>query len=683
MRLSFALVAALFPSVASAQVVISEVQPNPNGSDAAEWIEIHNAGATAVSIAGWIVNDFGPSTPREYTFGAGVTLAADEVIIVARQATAFTIMATTEAFPVTTADFELADGADDVTVPNLAVTTAGTGGFALGNSGDGVQLRDDLGAVVSTAEWGSGRTEVPGTPAPGPASGESIVRVANSGDAQLDFIVVVTPTPGTGFVILPNVPPVITVPRRAPFALDPALSFSLTATVVDVDDGVASVVMAFATAGAPTGTPGTSYYDLQANSGAGSDLYSVGAQLPATMVTDFNELYVRVFVRATDAGGTVTTSPPGANSAPSNPSFYWENFLPAGLVTPIATARDQDVSEVPLWDGHSVRVEGVALTTNEAFDNGSTNFFIADTTTIDAIRVFDFSTPTPIAPGDLVRVVGKVGVFRGVRQIGQDERADQMSVFGPEVEVTVIGSATVPVRSLTIAQLLASAETYESQLVEIADVSVTDGTTTWPSDGNVDVSDGTGALVVRSVAATDLPGNGIAPGPFLLRGIFTQFAPGGTGGYQLQPRSAADVVPNNPIVDGGVPDGGNGRDGGIGRDGGAPGMRDGGDPRDGGPPGMRDGGAPRDGGGAPRDGGGGVPRDGGAAARDGGFRDGGPGAVRDGGAEVPRDAGVRVIVGGERESGGCGCTTHEKRGGAPWFALIGVFWLVRRRRPHV
>ncbi|MEQ8980491.1 MAG: MYXO-CTERM sorting domain-containing protein, partial [Deltaproteobacteria bacterium] len=71
------------------------------------------------------------------------------------------------------------------------------------------------------------------------------------------------------------------------------------------------------------------------------------------------------------------------------------------------------------------------------------------------------------------------------------------------------------------------------------------------------------------------------------------------------------------------------------------------------------------------------------AARDGGFRDGGPGAVRDGGAEVPRDAGVRVIVGGERESGGCGCTTHEKRGGAPWFALIGVFWLVRRRRPHV
>ncbi len=655
MRLSFAVVAALFPSVASAQVVISEVQPNPNGADDAEWIEIHNAGATPVSIAGWIVNDFGPATPREYTFGAGATLAADQVIIVARQATAFTVLATTEAFPVTTADFELAEGADDVTVPNLTVTTMGTGGFALGNSGDGVQLRDDLGTVVSTAEWGSGRTEVPGTPAPGPASGESIVRVANSGDAQFDFIVVVTPTPGTGFVILPNVPPVITQAQRAPFAARLGVDLTLSATVTDAEGELdtVNVIRGFATSvSGPTLDPYFESPTVQSG-----DSYARTAQVYfAPFPTSFNEAYIRYYFRATDLAGNEVTSPPNAVPAANNANYYWENILPQAVVTPIGTARAQAADEIPTWEGHSVRVVGVALTSNEAFDTGSTNFFIADPTTIDAIRVFDFSPPTPIAPGDLVRVVGKIGVFRGVRQIGQDERPDQTGVVGPEVEIEVIGSAAVPVRTLTIQQLLADAENNESQLVEIADVSVTDGTTTWPSDGNVDVSDGTGALVVRSVAATDLPGNGVAPGPFLLRGIFTQFAPGGTGGYQLQPRSAADVVPNNPIVDGGVPDGGNGRDGGI----------------------DRDGGAPRDGGGAPRDGGGGVPRDGGAAVRDGGFRDGGPGAVRDGGAGVPRDAGVRVIVGGERESGGCGCTTHERRGGAPWFVLLPVFACVRR-----
>ncbi|CAN0580280.1 unnamed protein product, partial [Laminaria digitata] len=113
--------AALLLSVpAQAQVLITEVQPNPNGSDDAEWVEIHNTGTSAVVIDGWILNDFGPATPRQYAFGTGTTLAAGQVIIVARQATAYIAMAATDGLAVATPHYELASGADEVAVPNLA-----------------------------------------------------------------------------------------------------------------------------------------------------------------------------------------------------------------------------------------------------------------------------------------------------------------------------------------------------------------------------------------------------------------------------------------------------------------------------------------------------------------------------------------------------------------------------------
>ena len=58
----------LVAAPAQAQVLITEVQPNPAGSgtDSGEWVEIHNTGTGVVSIEGWILNDFGPTrtTPR-------------------------------------------------------------------------------------------------------------------------------------------------------------------------------------------------------------------------------------------------------------------------------------------------------------------------------------------------------------------------------------------------------------------------------------------------------------------------------------------------------------------------------------------------------------------------------------------------------------------------------------------
>lgn len=200
--ISLALVS-IFAGPLAGQVRITEVQPNPNGPDTAEWVELYNAGASPQSIAGWSLNDFGHTVPTEYAFPAGAALAGGEVIIVARQATAYMVMALSEVPPyaVLTPHWELAlGGADEPSVANLTVSVVGTGSWALSNLGDGVQLRDDNGTVVSTAEWGTGVSEVPGDPVGAPSSGESIGRIDTTGDSATDFIVLAVPTPGSELV---------------------------------------------------------------------------------------------------------------------------------------------------------------------------------------------------------------------------------------------------------------------------------------------------------------------------------------------------------------------------------------------------------------------------------------------------------------------------------------------------
>lgn len=690
---------------AQAQVLITEVQPNPNGSDDAEWIEIHNTGSAAVSIAGWTLNDFGPATPRQYAFPTGTTLNAGQVIIVTRQANAYIAMAASDMLPVTTPDYELAAGADDVTVPNLTILVNGSGGLALGNSGDGVQLANAMGTVQSTAEWGNGRTEVPGNPATAPASGQTIGRIANTGSADVDFVVLTTPTPGTGFAGNMPMPPSISGLDRSPATLTSA-AITVQANIVDVD-GVAGAQLFVAPAGSAVTGPasgaytGTSMTNLMAT-------YSAQASLPSVPPTAFNQQYLRYYVEATDTTMQSGTSPAGATAAAGNTAFYWENVLPPGVTTPIATARQQNMQELPVWDGHSVRIQGVALTTGESFINGLTNFFVATPGmgVVEAIRVFDDLPPAgTINPGDVVTVVGKIGAFRGVRQIGQDERGDQPGVTGAEVTVTVSGTAPVPMHTVNISTLLASGEQYESSLVEIPNVSFSGGAPmTWAANTNVDVTDGTGTLTIRVISTTSLAGAATPTGPFTVRGILTQFAPGGTGGYQLQPRSGADVLTGQPPVDGGVMtdsgvDAGNPPDGGVmpPMDGGVMPPVDGGSPppMDAGPPPPMDGGPP-----PPMDGGPPPPMDAGprpdaamppadaGQAQDSGLPlpDAGTGGPADTGVGSRPDSGTFGGGGGggtrDRDSGGCVCVEDATDGPGMGLGLLGLFALVlvRRRR---
>lgn len=680
---------------ASAQVLVTELYPNTGaGLTGAEFVEIHNTGAAAVDISGWGLFDFsGAGTGRRYTFPASTSLAPGQVIIIARQATAYGTVATTNTWPAAVANFEFANGADDPTVPNMG----GTGGnaFALNDTDDAVVLESAPGVVVSGVEFGAtDRAQLAGSPVAAPNTGVSLGRIANTGSSGTDFAAFTTPNPGVGFTGPVSTPPAISLPTRAPANWAFGVTASFGATVTD-PDGVGGVEFNVAIATSSAGTAAGNYVALPATGtgdvyAASGTLNNLGTGLSFAEPTGFHDRYVRWFVYGLDNVADDATLPANAVTVANNTAFFWENVLPANTVFSIADARAQGANERPLWEHHSVRVEGVALTTHQAFQTGTTNFFIASTTSVDAVRVFDdVLIAQTINPGDLVRVTGKIGVFRGVRQVGRDERSGAPAVTGSELTVAVVGSAPVPVRTLTVAGLLAAAEANESQLVEIAGLTLVTGPggepipTTFTGNSSAYASDGTGTVTIRIASNIDLVGQAAPSGTFTLRGIVSQFAPTGTGGYQVQPRSAADVIGAPPPVDGGVNTDGGDPDAAM-ADTGVPPTDSGVPPTDSGVPPADSGVPPADSGVPPADSGV-PPADSGVPPVDSGVADSGVTPADGGAGDAARpDTGIFGQGNGrDTDEGGCGCTTSAPaRSGFDfaWAGLFGLAFFARRRR---
>lgn len=687
----------LFAIEAKAQVLITEVQPNPMSPylDTAEWIELHNVGTAAADISGYTINDYGPATPRQYAFPAGTVLAPDQVIIATREATEWMEMATGLGFAVMTPNFEFDFGAtDDANVPNMTVVVMGSGAWGLVNSGsDGVLLRDAAGVFVDGVEYGTtDRAEIPGTPQTVIAlDGQTLSRVSTTNNSLVDFQAG-APTPGVGFVAGSNIPPAISNTASQPRHVFFGASMAVTADIVDADPVTASL---YWTVASDNTSPASAAYSaspmlpLIAPQFGGAPMAIVAP--PAT----FHEAYYRYYVSATD-GTDTTTDPANATSAAANTAYYWRNVMP---MTPsaITEARAQGVDEVPTYRYHSVTVEGIATTTNQAFVNNTTNFFIQSPATNDAIRIFSRAIiPETVAPGDLVRVTGMIDVFRGLRQVGESV------ANAPDTDVTIISQGSpVPESTRTIAQLLADGEGFESQLVVVNNLSFVNPLPTWPSNNTIDVTDGTGTLRVFIPAIVNLANTPTPAGSFNMRAIFSQNDPSGFGGYQLQPRDTNDIFGAQPPVDAGIDDTGVviGPDSGV--DAGVPPQPDTGVPEmDSGEP-QVDTGVPETDSGVPEtdsglpppdDSGIAPPPDGGMPGPDTGVPQPDTGVI--GGDEdagmTGGDAGpIRVdsgsgAGGATREDKGCGCNTtsepNDASTGALALSLLGLALVLRRKR---
>ena len=143
--------------------------------------------------------------------------------------------------------------------------------------------------------------------------------------------------------------------------------------------------------------------------------------------------------------------------------------------------------------------------------------------------------------GDSIQVTGQLKVYNGLLEM------DPITSFHKLASGARVRAIQVPVAQATAAFV----EANESRLLEITGVKrlqTPAGTPASTLAGNANyLLDGTPGTLVRIVAASTGPEGLVDAAPptaelFDVRGIMSQYAPSGTGGYQLLPRLASDLV---------------------------------------------------------------------------------------------------------------------------------------------
>ena len=143
--------------------------------------------------------------------------------------------------------------------------------------------------------------------------------------------------------------------------------------------------------------------------------------------------------------------------------------------------------------------------------------------------------------GDSIQVTGQLRAYNGLLEM------DPIASFHKLASGVPTRATRVPVAQATAAFV----EANESRLLEITGVKrllTPAGTAAARLAGNANyLLDGLPGTLVRVLATSTGPEGLVTAAPptaelFDVRGVLSQYAPGGTGGYQLLPRLAADLV---------------------------------------------------------------------------------------------------------------------------------------------
>jgi phosphatidylserine/phosphatidylglycerophosphate/cardiolipin synthase-like enzyme len=234
----------------------------------------------------------------------------------------------------------------------------------------------------------------------------------------------------------------------------------------------------------------------------------------------------------------------GTGPASVFPLAIQPGLLVYGTPQPIAAVRANDANGVPLLLNHLVTVRGVVTVANE-FGGLS---YIQDNSA--GIGVFGSAFSTVVHPGDEVLVTGMMSPFNGLSELASPLLLSTLST----------GNSLVPAVA-TCAQVAGDGaggfEQFEGMLVRINGVTLTDTMNNpialWTVTGsgtNYRLHDGAGALDVRVDNNVNFA-NTVAPGgAFDVVGVVSQFKPAAPfiGGYQLMPRSSADIASSGPVL---------------------------------------------------------------------------------------------------------------------------------------
>jgi hypothetical protein len=201
-----------------------------------------------------------------------------------------------------------------------------------------------------------------------------------------------------------------------------------------------------------------------------------------------------------------------------------------------------------LYTGYTARIQGTI--TASGFSSGTNDDYLQDAT--GAVNVYrSTETPTPFTsttPGQLAEVRGRVNFLGGRFRLDMTESLEKASSpFG----LVVLSTNPPPSpTTATIAAIAAEPESFEGQLVAIANAQIVSGTipsTPQPLDAFVTIADGTGTLQLKIDHDTDV--EGFTPAArFTAIGIIQQddyLRPFDTS-YNITPRNRVDLGADAP-----------------------------------------------------------------------------------------------------------------------------------------
>jgi hypothetical protein len=258
------------------QVVINELMYHPATGTDDEWLELHNAGGSAVDLAGWAFTD-----GVDYTFPPGATIPAGGYLVVARD-------------------------------PARVAALYGIGGVLgpydgrLDNAGERVALADAGSAPVDAVTYSDA------TPWPAAADGDGpsleLVNPAFDNDRFCAWRVSAgNGTPGAvNSAYAGDIPPCIEGAAHAPPFPTPAQSVTVTAWVQD--NGALSGVTLYYH---PETRPDFVALPMR-DDGGGGDVTPGDGLYTAVIPPQADGAYVEFYLRAADDAGLATVVPAGA-----------------------------------------------------------------------------------------------------------------------------------------------------------------------------------------------------------------------------------------------------------------------------------------------------------------------------------------------------------------------------------
>ncbi len=419
-----------------------------------------------------------------------------------------------------------------------ATVTAGTGIYSTGGANNDY-------AQDATAGINIFRTTQPTTPAIQPTTTGQVIE-ARGRIGMVDGVLRLELTPRFAETVSPfgitNITSATPTPVSKTIAQINANPESFEGQLVSISNvTIASGTIPTAPASADgflTVTDGTGTFSLKVD----KDTNVPGLATPSTPITLIGVLQQDDFLRPFTAMYSICPRNRTDLGAPD----------PGATILQIADARADMVDNtngtppsdfVPDLLGQQVKIRGV-ITSIDFRGGTGVEYYVQDQTA--GVDVFSSTSDFgPFSIGDSVEVFGTVSQFNGLTEIIPS---------GAQTNFMLLSPGTIPAvtpQVITLSQLADSGvgESLEGQLIRVNNVSISSGT--FPntgSSGNLTISDSTGSATLRIDSDTNIDGTPTPTGTFTLTGLVSQFDSTSPfdSGYQILPRSTADIVGNAP-----------------------------------------------------------------------------------------------------------------------------------------